>query len=184
EAVKLIPPGSDQIRAVRKLQMYWAILKKAGYPVDESRLLKIAPTGRIASQFDPGFAGLLRDAAYAAREVKRTPSSPASLDELRRELEVVMQYRRANPTDKHLTTASGNPLFDADDLGLLEFLEPAPGRSGVSLIQPYRKYHDPNAGDFQEEILKLLDLGDTVILDLGNANPEVMAYFSNSLSQA
>ncbi len=67
---------------------------------------------------------------------------------------------------------------------LLEFLEPAPGRSGVSLIQPYRQYHDPKAGDFQTEILKLLDAGETVILDLGNANPLVMAYFSNSLSQA
>jgi hypothetical protein len=94
------------------------------------------------------------------------------------------RFRRDDPNNAVLTSSSGNPVFDADDKSLLEFLEPGAGRSGVSLIQPYRMYHDPQAGDFQNEILGLLDGGQCVILDLGNANPEVMAYFSNSLSRA
>jgi len=45
-------------------------------------------------------------------------------------------------------------------------------------------YHDPDAGHFINEIIGYLDSGETVILDLGNANPVVMAYFSNELSSA
>lgn len=45
-------------------------------------------------------------------------------------------------------------------------------------------YHDQNAGNFIDEILKSLDGGKTVILDLGNANEEVMQYFSRALSKA
>src|SRR5262249_8511327 len=104
--------------------------------------------------------------------------------QLVRELEVVNRFRRANASSPHLESSSGGPVFEADDVALMEFLEPAPGRSGVSLIQPYRQYHDPNARDFQAELLKLRNAGDRVILDLGNANPEVMAYFSTSLSRA
>src|SRR5262249_49166230 len=46
DAVKAIPPGGDQVRAFRRLQMFWAILKKAGFQVDEPRLLSVAPLGR------------------------------------------------------------------------------------------------------------------------------------------
>src|SRR5262249_19682146 len=152
----------------------------AAYQVDEPQLLALAPVGRNTTRFNPGFAAALRDAAYGNANVRPTPSAPTTLDGLVRELEVVNRFRRENTGSSLLVTSSGNALFDADDLALLEFLDPAPGRSGVSLIQPYRLYHDPHAGDFQAEILKLLDDGETVILDLGNANPEVMAYFSNS----
>ena len=41
-----------------------------------------------------------------------------------------------------------------------------------------------NAGDFVNEIIGHIDAGKTVILDLGNANPEVMQYFSDELSKA
>ena len=81
-------------------------------------------------------------------------------------------------------SGSGNPVFDSDDIALIEFLEPAPGRSGVSLIQPFRIYHDQNASNFIQEILTFLDQGKTVILDLGNANEAVMLYFSRELSEA
>ncbi len=45
-------------------------------------------------------------------------------------------------------------------------------------------YHDRNAGDFVNEILQFLDSGETVILDLGNANPQLLNYFSDELSRA
>ena len=50
------------------------------------------------------------------------------------------------------------------------------------MLQPFRNYHDPSAGDFVQEIIDLVDKGDTVVLDLGNANPKVMEYFSQELS--
>ncbi len=184
DEIKQLPPGSDQGRALRKIQIYWAILAKAGYPVDESDLRTRAPTGRPANKFDPGFATNLRSAAYSSENTSTPPQGPNTLSELVRELEILNRFRRGNRSHQSLTTGSGNPVFEPDDIALLEFLEPQPGRSGTTLIQPYRMYHDLNAGDFVNEILKLLDSGQTVILDLGNANPEVMKYFSDELSRA
>lgn len=184
DEVRQLPPGSEQIRSIRKLQYYWAALKKAGFSVDERKLNSIAPTGRIASRFNPGFSAALRNAVYGNESINPVPSSPNSLDGLVRELEIANRFRRNNPSDANLVSGSGSPVFDQDDIALLEFLEPAAGRSGVTLIQPYRIYHDHNAGNFIEEILEKLDDGRTVILDLGNANEEVMLYFSRELSVA
>lgn len=78
---------------------------------------------------------------------------------------------------------SGNPLFDADDEALLEFLLPAVG-GGTRILRPYMTYHSPHAGDFIGEILKELDQGTTVILDLGNATDRIRLYFSDMLSRA
>lgn len=184
DEIRKLPPGSDQGRALRKIQIYWAILAKAGYPVDESGLRSRAPTGRPANKFDPGFATNLRSAAYGSENITTPPQGPNTLNELVRELEILNRFRRGNRSHKSLTTGSGNPVFEPDDIAFLEFLEPQPGRSGTTLIQPYRMYHDLNAGDFVNEILELLDSGQTIILDLGNANPEVMKYFSDELSRA
>ncbi len=184
EEIRHLPPGSDQGRALRKIQIFWAILKKAGYSLDESRLHSMAPTGRPASGFNPGFSANLRDAAYLSENISPTPSAPNTLNQLVRELEIINRFRRRNPNDQNLTTGSGNPVFEPDDIALLEYLEPQPGRSGTTLIQPYRMYHDRNAGDFVNEILQFLDSGETVILDLGNANPQLLNYFSDELSRA
>jgi len=184
EEIRHLSPGSDQGRALRKIQTFWAILKKAGYSVDESRLQSIAPTGRPASRFNPGFTADLRSDAYLSENISPAPPAPNTLNGLVRELELINRFRRGIPNDPNLTTGSGNPLFDPDDIALLEYLEPQPGRSGTTLIRPYRMYHDQNAGNFVNEILQFLDSGETVILDLGNANPEVMNYFSDQLSRA
>jgi len=63
-------------------------------------------------------------------------------------------------------------------------LEPQPGRSGFIILRPFRVYHDQDAGNYREDIIKLLDEGQTVILDLGNANEEVVSYFARQLSEA
>lgn len=183
EYVRQLPPGSERIRAIRKIQIYWAILSKSGYTVDEAILKSMAPTGRGASQFNPGLSADLRSAAFG-QENLTVPNPPRTLTELVRELEVMSRFRRSNSTAPELTSSSGNQVFEADDVAMLEFLEPAPGRSGVSLIQPFRIYHDQNAGNFIVEILQMLDMGMTVILDLGNANEIVMQYFSRELSEA
>jgi len=109
---------------------------------------------------------------------------PSTLDALVGEMKAVARFRRNKPTSNLLKTSSGNSLFDSDDVALLEFLEPPPGRSGSTIIQPYRMYHDSRAGDFVKEIIDLLDQGKTVILDLGNAHPTLLEYFSDLLSKA
>jgi DNA helicase HerA-like ATPase len=97
------------------------------------------------------------------------------------------EFKRCAEADRNtkLKSTSGKDLFDADDRAILGFLRPVSLTSaGPKIIQAFRKYHDPNAGDFVEEIIKLLDNGNTVIIDLGNAPPEVTNYFSVYLSKA
>jgi len=183
EEVKELPPGDERVRATRKLQMHWAVLKKSGYTVDEVRLRQLAPAGNLVSRFNPGFNKALRKAIYENERLE-VPDAPNTLDELVRELEILSRFRRNNSSSHAFISSSGNQILDADDIAILEFLEPPAGRAGVSLIQPFRIYHDKSASDFIAEILKLLDEGKTVILDLGNANEVVMQYFSRELSDA
>ncbi len=179
-------PGMDEAdrsRAVRKVQMYWASLNKAGFPADENRLRQL---GLMASQyvrhFDCHFNTKLREAAYTAVRQSPPPDAPSNLSELQAELEVMARFRRENP-DNPILMSKNRPVFDPDMMALLEFLSPATG-TGPALLRSYIRYHAANAGNFQTEILELLDAGRTVILDLGNATDSIRRYFSNLLSTA
>lgn len=182
DAIPAMSPG-DKTRAVRKIQMYWAILKKAGFPADESRLKAKGLSGGSARNFDPHFKDALRTAAFQAVKNSAPPASPSDLDDLVKELEVISEFRRDNPNDPNLLSSSGKSMFDADDAAMLDFLNPS-GGAGPAVLRPYVPFHSPNAGDFVNEILKLIDAGKTVILDLGNATDQVRRYFSDMLSRA
>jgi hypothetical protein len=174
---------SDRNRTVRKVQMYWASLNKAGFQADEARLRQLR---LIASQhvrhFDCHFNTALRTAAYSAVRQAQPPASPTNLDELQAELEVMARFRREVPNDPSLMSGS-RPVFDPDMVALLDFLNPATG-TGPAVLRAYIGYHAADAGNFQTEILQLLDEGRTVILDLGNATDSIRRYFSNLLSTA
>jgi hypothetical protein len=173
----------DKTRAIRKIQLFWAVLKKAGFKADESRLKGLGLNCKSAKQFNPGFSVALRTAAFSSTGRGSAPNPPSTLDELVRELEIISEFRRANSTHEALTTGSGNALFDPDDIALIEFLNPSSG-TGPGVLRSYINYHAPNAGDFVTNILNLLDSGRTVILDLGNATDEIRRYFSEMLSRA
>lgn len=182
ESIATMGPD-EKTRPIRKIQMYWAILKKAGFHADESRLRTKGLTSRNAKNFDPHFNNSLRTAAYQAVRNSAPPSEPQSLDTLVSELEVIAQFRRENANDPSLQSSSGKAMFDADDAALLEFLSPASG-SGPTILRGYMAYHAPDAGDFIADILTLLDAGKTVILDLGNATDQIRRYFADMLSKA
>lgn len=175
-------PDADKVRPIRKIQMYWAILKKAGFKADERRLRAKGLVSRYTKHFDPHFNNALRVAAHQAVKQSAPPGDPADLDDLVAELEVLAEFRRNDPNNAALMSGS-KPMFDPDDVALLEFLNPA-GGSGPTVLRSYIGFHAPDAGDFIAEILKLLDAGKTVILDLGNATDEVRRYFSDLLSRA
>ena len=176
---------SEKVRAIRKIQMYTALLHKSGFICDEKAVIASIPSSSVASRFNPGFPDLLRNAAYGFATVT-VPSPPDSLATLQRELEVIHRFKKANQADPSLnsTGTSKGPIFEQDDNALLEMLEPSPGRSGPTILQGFRIYHDPKAGDYTKTILAHLDKGKTVILDLGNADEILMAYFSRQLSEA
>ena len=163
-------PHNEKLRAKRKILMYWAVLHKAGFPADETKLKSLIP-------FDPGFSQEIRESVYG----KKVPAKVASLDGLVQEFELLADLNRQSPIMS--TSGNGKPLFDADDVALLGFLKPAAG-AGPKMIQRYRIYHDPKAGNFIEEIIREMDKGQTMILDLGNADEEVMRYFSEELASA
>lgn len=182
ESIATMGP-EEKTRPIRKIQMYWAILNKAGFQAEETRLRAKGLTSRNTKHFDPHFNNVLRTAAY--QEVRNTPppGEPQSLDALVSELEVIAQFRRENLNHPSLQSSGGKAMFDADDAALLEFLNPASG-SGPTILRGYMAYHAPDAGDFIADILALLDAGKTVILDLGNATDQIRRYFADMLSKA
>ena len=154
----------------------------AGYNADENILSSLLPPGggSQATGFNPGFSNNLRQAAYDGTP----PNNPINLSMLLDEMTRVGKLVRENPQHPALSsTNSGSPIFDPDDKNLLRFLSPSSGSSGPSMIAKYRQYHDKNAGDFVTEIINYLEHSKTVILDLGNANEEVVKYFSDLLSR-
>lgn len=174
-------PFGDRSRPIRKIQMYWAILNKAGFAADEKRLLGKGLVSKYTKHFDPHFNEATRKEVYKKIRDCDPPQDPSSLDELQSELEVFALYlqKEKNPP----SGTGGKVMFDPDDIALLNFLQPTTG-SGPTILRKYIQYHAPNAGDFVKEILELLDLGKTVILDLGNATDSVRRYFSDMLSSA
>jgi len=173
ESLNTITDYGERTRAKRRILMYWAVLKKAGFDVDEILLSR-------KLTFDPAYKQDLRSVIWQGQ----TPPRIDSLSRLVSEFERIADFIKDNPNHSALkSVGSGENLFRADDLAILNFLKPSAG-AGPAMIQRFRIYHDKNAGDFAKEIINLLDDGKTVILDLSNANPEVMNYFSEELSVA
>lgn len=162
----------DSKRARRKILMYWAILHRAGFPSNLQKLKSLL-------KFNPEFNQKARCKIYKVDIASKCPTID-SLDSLAVEFEKAIESDRIAKLE---SSTPGKDLFDADDRALLGFLKPSSTISaGPKIIQGFRKYHDPDAGDFVKEIIKSLDDGNTVIIDLGNAAPEVMNYFSEYLS--
>jgi len=168
--------SNERVRPIRKVQLYWAILNKAGFSADESRLKALGLTSKNTKHFDPGFSATLVAAAGLT-------GSTTTLDMMTKDWELVARFVRDNPQHSSLTSNSGKALFDPDDLALINFLAPATG-SGPTILRAYIQYHSKNAGDFIADILKSLESGNTVILDLGNATDQIRRYFSDMLSKA
>lgn len=162
-------PFKDKTRAKRKILIYWAILHKAGFHADEGKLRKLLP-------FDPEFNAAARKQMYG----DKIPPKISDLQGLLQELELAIEADRKTPL---VSSSSGGPLFDAADKALLDFLKPVTG-AGPKMLSRFKMYHDTRAGDFINEIIDLIDEGDTIILDLGNADQEIMQYFSEDLSNA
>ncbi|WP_375443532.1 ATP-binding protein [uncultured Fibrella sp.] len=177
-------PDDEKTRPIRKIQMYWAVLNKAGFPADMTRLRSKGLTSANAKHFDPHFNDPLRTAAYQAVESSTPPSHPTNLNEMVREFEVMAQFRRENPRNRNLTSSSGNPMFDPSDIAILDFLFPSSGgSSGPSLLRNYIRFHASNADDFLNDIILSVNNGITVILDLGNATDALRRYFADMISR-
>jgi hypothetical protein len=166
-------PESEERRARRKILMYWAVLHRAGFKANFAKLRRLL-------SIDPGFNEKARTAAYGSDKSKWPEIN--SLDALAEEFEKLAEANRPTPLP---SSTRGKNLFDPEDTAILGFLKPSSTASaGPVIIKEFTKYHDPDAGNFVEEIVLALKEGQTVILDLGNAPPELVTYFSEYLSKA
>jgi len=116
--IQAMPPGGDRTRAMRRLQIFWAILYKGGFPADEPMLSgALAPIRSGASVFDPCFAQDLRDRIYK-QDPNGTPNSPGSPDELCKEFTNLIEVYETAHNDPAFISSSGKPLLEADELNL------------------------------------------------------------------
>ena len=169
---------SDKIRAIRRIQMYWAVLHEANFPAKEDRLKQIRwMYAGAVKPLEPHFNKDLRKKVYG----DDVPEQPTTLEALTKEYIAFIKYYRDN--GKQLADDKGKDVFTKDDLSILNFLLPESGKGPVMLSR-FKIYHSASAGNFVEEIIGYLNEGKTVILDLGNANDEIRQYFSDLLSRA
>ena len=172
EDLKELNPGEKK-RAIRKIQIFWSVLNKAGFTADENKLKVKVPFGEAFNE-------------KAMEQIFGNDKSkwicPNSLNEYQNLFEKAITVDRQS---KLPSSTRGKNLFDADDEALLNFLLPVSSVSaGAGIIQGIRKYHSSTATNFITEILGELDEGKTVIIDLGNADEDVMLYFSRELSSS
>lgn len=164
---------SDKSHAAREIMIFWAILSKAGFSYNETSLRPKLRATQYVKNFDPHFKKEIREAVYGRDSV---PPDPTTISTMKNELERIAAFQNHNPDSPLLTDE-----FNADEIALLKFLVPTSG-AGPTILRPYTKFHNENAGQFSQEILSLLDQGKTIILDLGNATDVIRRYFSNMLS--
>ena len=168
----------EKIHAIRRIQIYWAILREAGFSADESKLktLRYMNANNIKA-LDPHFSDDMRKRVYGLNPPERVVSLEGIVDELK----AFITYLRNNNDDQK--AAFGKEVFEKDDISLLEFLFPKSGR-GPAMLSQFKVYHSDKAGDFVKDIIEGLNNGNTVILDLGNASDSIRQYFSDLLSRA
>lgn len=172
DEVRKLPPA-QQTRPLRKVQIYWAILNAAGFDCDEQRL-KALHLG-----FDPK----LNKSAVEKIFGNEAPQ-PSTLDEMTDYYKKCAGFLNNSKSEEYPESSTkGKPLFDSDDMALLQFLVPKTG-AGTKVLAPFKAYHQKDAGHFVKEILGHLANGKTVILDLGNATDKMRRYFSDQLSKA
>jgi DNA helicase HerA-like ATPase len=170
ESLKELDIG-DQKRTKRRILIYWAILYSAGFDADEVALKKIM-------SLDPGYNKEFRDALYAPDPTKTIDSLKSLASEFRKIADFIRDRRDDDPL--LISKSSKKSLFDQGDRALLNFLNPGVG-AGPAMLHPFHSYHDMNAGNIFSQILLSTNNGQTVILDLGNADPQIMIYYTEQL---
>ncbi|MBP3238680.1 MAG: DUF87 domain-containing protein [Lachnospiraceae bacterium] len=167
----------DKIRAIRRIQMYWAVLKEAGFAANEGGLNKLKLYAGAVRPLEPHYSEKLRNIVFNGA----APAQPTDLEGIVNEFKAFIEYYRSN--GKRFQDDKGKDVFSKEDLAILNFLLPESGKGPV-MLSKYKIYHSPNAGDFVKDILNALGTGKTIILDLGNANDDIRKYFSDLLSKA
>lgn len=169
-------------RRLRKLMVFWTLLSAAGFSHDEARLRQQISDCGYEFPFNPGFSQSLRLAAYQAMNGTAPSAQPRTFADMTAEVSMVLRFSLSYPNDPSLRR-DGQFIFDADEEIMAAFLFPQVG-AGPYVLRPAVPFHSPGVDDFIAEILGAIDLGFTIIVDLGSANERIIRYFAKTLSVA
>jgi hypothetical protein len=169
-------------KRVRKVMLFWTLLDLCGFEVNPQRLQTRMEVIGITQPFNPNFPQLLRLSAYQAIRNSPPPPLPTTFEDMVTEISVIARFSQSYQNDPSLRR-NGQYIFESDEEIMISFMFPPVGYSPF-VLRPCLQFHSPEAGDFVAEILFKLSQGETVILDLGSANEQIIRYFSRSLSEA
>ena len=156
----------------RKVQIYWSILHEAGFSCNETKLSKLLSKYNYYNPFK-SVCGL-----DIIEEEKIESNDLNTLSTIyKRFAKKLIEVGEIHKKD------SKDNYFDSEEISLLKFLVPGSGRSGPMMLKQFIELHDKNADDITDNIIKSLDEGKTVILDLGNATDYIRKFFSDMLSK-
>ena len=180
---------AESTRGKRKIKIYWGILKKARFDVNEYELEHLncgsGGTGSAArGKFCLGLKKDLLMKIYNPEEKDPKKVDPAmwprqdSLDDMLLELKKVYTQLKDDPelfaSDNGEEDSDKNDrgTFDQDDLTLFRLLFPSGRSSGPEKLKKYNKYHEMGGGNGSGNIIKDLDAGKTVFVNLGEDEDE------------
>lgn len=156
---------------MNKHLMYVAILYKAGFrdpPKDTELKYKLR----------------LQPDVFKAYKSIFHQNEKWTLDMLMTELSLICNFltlqKKGNPNINH----NGLPVFDQEDLALLDFYQPSNSAGGTKVITKYKEFHSSQATDFTKTIINDLIDKKTIILDLGNTEEHLRQYFSDYICAA
>lgn len=176
EEIGQMEDHSEKNHAIRKIQIFWSILCAAGFQANESALRSIKEmNSNYIKPLDPHFNKEVMGLLYGDDEAPEGNTLEGMCELYKKAADYIKE------NGDLLTDKGKKSYFDVDEKAMLGFLVPKSG-SGPIILAPYRAYHSPNAKDFVSDIIKLLENGKTVILDLGNAQDNIRKYFSDLLS--
>jgi hypothetical protein len=173
-------------KQLRKIMLYWAVLDAGGFPYDAERTKAWLLSLGFAAPFNPSFSANLRQAAYQAIHNTPAVAVPSTMAALLVEINTIARFRQIYTNDPNLMV-QGRPLFDSEEVILMNFLcseEGGSGSQGPSQLRTCLPYHSAIAEDFIHQILTSLNLGRTVIIDLSNALERVVQFFAEKLCLA
>ena len=170
------PEFGDRTRYQRAQSMYFAALHKAGYTAAPGAQVQL----HLNAQIRQALAPLTPGAAMNGGEV----AERQTLAQATRVYEQLYQLsRQAANRALFPPSNSGQPYFDAIHESLLAMIGDNT-RSGFRYLISFAQYHDIAGADLRAEILRHIDAGRTVIIDLANANEVIAGFYSQLVAKA
>lgn len=179
--VKQIQDWGDKTRAERTLSMYWSLLNDAGFEVPARyQKIKLHLSAEIKKTLanDDQLADAERDPGKAEQLAEDQPIAMATSI-----YKVLYSLYSENQKDAKLFPNKGQPYFDSIQVAMLEMMG-RPGITGSRYLIEFKKYHSAQGSDVEKQIVKDVNHGKTVLIDLSQTDQVVSTFYSERIAKA